>query len=155
MAQYSGARLRQWQQADPVRTATDLKPAFFEQLRAFARSTRIPEGLAQGGEAGVTGWILPRHQIQRSALHAIGSEFGDPYPGDCPGEGWQLMSTPGRRGQQGPRGGPGERGPAGPTIQSWQINWERYQATPLMSDRSLGPTFELRPLFEHFHNEAR
>jgi hypothetical protein len=73
-------------------------------------------------------------------------------PGGCPGEGWQLMSTPGRRGQQGPRG---ERGPAGPTIKGWQMNWERYQVTPLMSDGSVGPTLELRSLFEQFHTEAR
>ena len=76
------------------------------------------------------------------------------YPGDCPGEGWQLMSTPGRRGQQGPRGERGPAGPAGPTIQSWRINCECYQATPLMSDGSEGPRLELRPLFEQFHNEA-
>jgi hypothetical protein len=78
-------------------------------------------------------------------------------PGDCPGEGWQLMSTPGKRGQQGPRGerGPaGLTGPAGPAIKNGQIDWERYQATPLMSDGSEGPTLELRPLFEQFLMEA-
>lgn len=78
-------------------------------------------------------------------------------PGDCPGGGWQLMSMPGRRGQQGPRGERGPAGPTGPTgcaIKSWQINWERYQATPLMSDGSEGPTLELRPLFEQFLMET-
>jgi hypothetical protein len=67
------------------------------------------------------------------------------------------MSMPGRRGQQGPRGerGPaGPAGPMGPAIKSWQIDWERYQATPLMSDGSEGPTLELRPLFEQFLMEA-
>ena len=72
-------------------------------------------------------------------------------PGDCPGAGWQLTSTPGRWGQQGPHGERGPVGPAGSAIKSWQIDWERYQATPLMSDGSAGPTLELRPLFEQFH----
>jgi len=75
-------------------------------------------------------------------------------PGDCPGEGWQLMLMPGKRGQQGPRGERGPAGPAGPAIKSWQIDWERYQATPLMSDGSEGSTLELRPLFEQFLMEA-
>ena len=76
-------------------------------------------------------------------------------PGNCPGDGWQLMSTPGKRGQQGPRGERGPTGPAGAAIQSWRIDHERYQATPLMSDGSEGPPLELRPLFEQFHTEAR
>jgi hypothetical protein len=76
-------------------------------------------------------------------------------PGDCPGEGWQLMSMQGRRGQQGPCGEHGPAGPAGPTIQSWQIDWERYQATPVMSDGRQGAPLDLRPLFEQFHLEAR
>jgi hypothetical protein len=75
-------------------------------------------------------------------------------PGDCPGEGWQLTSTPGKRGHPGPRGERGPAGPAGPVIKSWQIDCERYRATPLMSDGSEGPALELRPLFEQFHNEA-
>jgi hypothetical protein len=76
-------------------------------------------------------------------------------PGSCPGDGWQLVATPGKRGQQGPRGERGPAGPAGPTIESWQIDRERYQATPAMSDGSEGPPLELRPLFEQFHTEAR
>jgi hypothetical protein len=39
-------------------------------------------------------------------------------------------------------------------MKSWQIVWERYQATPLMSDGSEGPTLELRSLFEQFLMEA-
>jgi retron-type reverse transcriptase len=36
---------------------------------------------------------------------------------------------------------------------AWRRDWERYQATPLMSDGSEGPPLELRPLFEQFHAE--
>ncbi len=40
-------------------------------------------------------------------------------PGECPGEGWQLLTSPGKRGQKGEdgaRGAPGPRGEAGPSI---------------------------------------
>jgi hypothetical protein len=82
-------------------------------------------------------------------------------PGECPGDGWQLIASAGRAGKPGPKGesgepGPrGERGlPAGPTILSWQIDPERYRATPLMSDGREGPALELRPLFEQYHTES-
>jgi hypothetical protein len=79
-------------------------------------------------------------------------------PGPCPGDGWQLVATAGRAGKPGPKGERGERGlpgQAGPTIRCWQIDPERYQATPLMSDGTEGPTLELRALFEQYHTEAR
>jgi hypothetical protein len=75
-------------------------------------------------------------------------------PGDCPGDGWQLIAMPGKRGQQGQRGERGPAGAVGPTIESWRIDRERYQATPLMSDGSEGPALELRLLFEQFYTEA-
>jgi hypothetical protein len=74
-------------------------------------------------------------------------------PGECPGQGWKALTLPGKRGEKGAPGERGPAGPAGPTIKNWQINWERYQATPLMSDGSEGPPLELRPLFEQFHME--
>jgi hypothetical protein len=58
-------------------------------------------------------------------------------PGECPGDGWQLR-------ERGERGLPGQ---AAPTILSWQIDPDRYRATPLMSDGREGPALELRPLF--------
>jgi hypothetical protein len=85
-------------------------------------------------------------------------------PGPCPGDGWQLIASAGRPGKPGPKGKRGELGQRGkhglpgqaaPTILLWQIDCERYQATPLMSDGTEGPTLELRPLFDQFHNEAR
>jgi hypothetical protein len=79
-------------------------------------------------------------------------------PGPCPGDGWQLLVSAGRAGKPGPKGERGERGlpgQAGPTILAWQIDPERYRATPLMSDGSEGPTLELRPLFEQYHAETR
>jgi hypothetical protein len=82
-------------------------------------------------------------------------------PGACPGAGWQLMASQGKRG---PPGEKGERGPSGPrgdvgasgaTIRDWRIDRERYVATPVMSDGCDGPPLELRGLFEQFFLEAR
>src|SRR5262249_16622834 len=77
-------------------------------------------------------------------------------PGSCPGPGWQLFASPGKRGIAGPKGERGERGAkgdpglSGATICGWTIDRARYLATPLMSDGSEGPPLELRELFQQF-----
>jgi hypothetical protein len=79
-------------------------------------------------------------------------------PGICPGDGWQLMSRQGRQGRKGedgargPRGEKGEKGEPGTTIHSWQLDRQRYRISPLMSDGTVGPMMELRPMFERFLN---
>jgi hypothetical protein len=78
-------------------------------------------------------------------------------PGICPGDGWQAITLPGKRGQQGERGPRGERGPPGPPapcILSWEIDREAYSVIPIMSDGTKGPRLELRPLFEQFDAET-
>jgi hypothetical protein len=61
-------------------------------------------------------------------------------PGSCPGPGWQLLASQGKRGaagEKGERGPPGPRGDAGAsgvTIRDWKIDQQKYVATPLMSD---------------------
>jgi hypothetical protein len=82
-------------------------------------------------------------------------------PGPCPGGGWQLIASQGKRGAAGEKGERGERGPrgdpglTGPTIRDWKIDCARYVATPLMSDGREGPPLELRALFEQFLLETR
>jgi hypothetical protein len=85
-------------------------------------------------------------------------------PGRCPGPGWQLLTSPGKRGPAGQSGEKGERGERGPsgnpglsgaTISGWKIDRARYLATPLMSDGGEGPPLELRELFEQFLTDAR
>src|SRR5262249_8108676 len=82
-------------------------------------------------------------------------------PGLCPGPGWQLIASQGKRGgagEKGERGLPRPRGAAGAsgaTIVGWKIDRERYVATPAMSDGRDGPPLELRGLFEQFFLEAR
>jgi len=82
-------------------------------------------------------------------------------PGPCPGSGWQLLASQGKRGVAGARGERGERGPkgdpglSGVTICDWKIDRARYVATPVMSDGREGPPLELRALFEQFLHETR
>jgi hypothetical protein len=84
-------------------------------------------------------------------------------PGACPpgpGDGWQLLSRPGRRGpvgEIGPRGRKGERGTPGeaaPTIILWTLDRKNYRAIPTMSDGRIGAPLELRGLFEQFLSEV-
>jgi len=72
-------------------------------------------------------------------------------PGPLPGGGWQLFA---RQGSRGIAGSAGPRGPMGATITGWILDRENFRATPKMSDNSLGPTLELRALFEDGHSDA-
>ena len=79
-------------------------------------------------------------------------------PGLCPGPGWQLIASQGKRGaagEKGERGPRGDAGASGATIVGWKIDRERYVATPVMSDGSEGPPLELSGLFERFFSEVR
>jgi hypothetical protein len=78
-------------------------------------------------------------------------------PGPCPGDGWQLFTSVGKRGQQGPKGERGERGATGPLataprIASTEIDAD-YNLVILHSDNSC-ETIPLRPAFEQFLMEA-
>jgi len=75
-------------------------------------------------------------------------------PGPCPGSGWQLLASQGKRGVSGARGERGPTGLSGATIRDWKIDRARYVATPLMSDGREGPPLELRGLFEQFLADA-
>jgi hypothetical protein len=78
-------------------------------------------------------------------------------PGPCPGSGWQLLASQGKRGvagEKGERGPRGDPGLSGATIREWKIDRARYVATPVMSDGREGPPLELRGLFEQFLSDA-
>lgn len=45
-------------------------------------------------------------------------------PGTCPGEGWMLVTSPGKRGERGEPGAKGDRGPAGPVVTSLEVDDE-------------------------------
>jgi hypothetical protein len=74
-------------------------------------------------------------------------------PGPCPGSGWQLLASQGKRGaagEKGERGPRGDAGASGATIVGWKIDRPRYVAIPVMSDGREGPPLELHGLFEQF-----
>jgi hypothetical protein len=75
-------------------------------------------------------------------------------PGPCPGDGWQLIASQGKRGDKGERGLQGIPG-VPVVIQKWRLDRDNYIAVPVMSDGREGPPLELRSLFEQFHTEAR
>jgi hypothetical protein len=78
-------------------------------------------------------------------------------PAPCPGSGWQLLASQGKRGvagEKGERGPKGDPGLSGVTIREWKVDRARYVATPVMSDGREGPPLELRGLFEQFLREA-
>lgn len=43
-------------------------------------------------------------------------------PGACPGEGWQMIASQGKRGQTGEKGDRGDRGPAGPAVTRIEVD---------------------------------
>jgi hypothetical protein len=92
---------------------------------------------------------------QLSIVMLNGSSFVARHddPGPCPGEGWQLFTSVGKRGQQGPKGERGERGPTGPLvivprIASTEIDAD-YNLIIVYTDNSCD-TIPLRPAFEQF-----
>jgi len=82
-------------------------------------------------------------------------------PGTIPGPGWQLIASQGERGvagEKGERGLPGPKGDAGASgviIRDWNIDREKYVATPLMSDGRHGPPLELLGLFQQFFADVQ
>jgi len=48
-------------------------------------------------------------------------------PGPCPGEGWQLFSQQGKRGQPGEKGAPGPRGEPGAPVVAAMIDAQGMQ----------------------------
>jgi len=78
-------------------------------------------------------------------------------PGVCPGDGWQLFASAGKRGQQGPKGERGERGLMGPLaivprIVSSGID-AGYNLNLVYTDGSTD-TIPLRAAFEQFFSET-
>jgi hypothetical protein len=74
-------------------------------------------------------------------------------PGDCPGDGWQLIASAGRAGKPGPKGERGERGPAGPMVLRGEIDRATYTLKLFMSDDS-ELTISCRGFFEQYHEES-
>jgi len=75
-------------------------------------------------------------------------------PGPIPGDGWQLLTAHGGKGEKGVQGPRGDRGPSGPGIERWLIDRKSYIAKPVLTDGSEGAALDLRDLFEQFQDDA-
>jgi hypothetical protein len=108
----------------------------------------------------IEGTYDPVAKYRRLSIVTLnGSSFAACHddPGSCPGDGWQLIASAGRRGQPGPRGERGERGSMGPTaivprIASTDID-AAYNLSLLYTDGSRD-TIPLRAAFEQFFSET-
>jgi hypothetical protein len=83
-------------------------------------------------------------------------------PGQCPGDGWQLIASagkPGKPGPQGPRGELGEKGERGlpgrdaPHLKGFRVDKKNYALVPVMSNGELEP-IPLRDYFEQYNEET-
>src|SRR5262249_9179385 len=101
------------------------------------------------------------HRLDVVALNGSSFIARKNAPGLCPGPGWQLLASQGKRGAAGEKGERGAQGPQGnpglrgATIGGWKIDREKYVATPLMSDGRDGPPLELLGLFQQFFAEVQ
>jgi hypothetical protein len=102
------------------------------------------------------------HYLDVVALNGSSFIAKNDKPGACPGEGWQLIASAGKRGEKGDRGepgakgtpgAPGAKGEAAPTILKWVLDAANYQAVTIMSDGTKGAILELRPMFKQFAME--
>jgi hypothetical protein len=78
-------------------------------------------------------------------------------PGECPGDGWQLIASAGRAGKPGPKGERGEQGPRGlsgvSAIVRGEIDRKTYTMKLIMSDGS-EVLIPCRGFFEQYHEES-
>ena len=77
-------------------------------------------------------------------------------PGPCPGKGWQLLASAGKRGEKGERGSRGERGEQGESgreIIGWDCDSDGFIATPILSDGNRGVPLSIRAMFDRYHND--
>jgi len=120
--------------------------------------------LARAGADGVSPRVRGTYQEgeQYRALDIVafnkGSFIADrDNPGPLPGpqgNGWQLLTAHGGKGEKGVQGPRGERGPAGPGIARWLVDRRSYEAKPVLSDGTEGAPLDLRELFEQFQTDA-
>jgi hypothetical protein len=119
--------------------------------------------LAAPGRAAVTPIVRGTFDLaqQYSALNIValnGSSFiaRRDDPGECPGDGWQLIASAGRAGKPGPKGERGEQGPRGlpgTSIVRGEIDRKTYTLTLILSDGGELP-IPCRGFFEQYHEES-
>jgi hypothetical protein len=119
--------------------------------------------IASAGRSAVSPIVRGTFDLAQhyDALHIValnGSSFiaRRDDPGECPGDGWQLIASCGRAGKPGPKGDRGERGERGlpgPSVLRGEIDPESYTLKLIMSDGSELPIL-CRDLFIQYHEDA-
>jgi hypothetical protein len=73
-------------------------------------------------------------------------------PGECPGDGWQSLTLPGKRGERGQEGARGPKGEPGRAaeIVGWDIDGDNFAVSAVMSDQTRSTPLVLRDLFEKY-----
>jgi hypothetical protein len=109
----------------------------------------VLRGKGAPGALRVTGTFIPDGlYLANDVVACNGSSFVAlrDRPGPCPGDGWQLLASAGKRG---PRGERGLQGPRGPTSEWRHLSFdpEKLAFRISLSDGSPGPTIFLRSIF--------
>jgi hypothetical protein len=111
-------------------------------------------------------WGTYDPSIEYNALDVVALNGGSfvarrDAPGPCPGNGWQLLASAGKRGMRGERGVQGFSGPAGrdgadaPIWTGIDFDPKRLSFSMRMSDGSLGPLISLDCIFAGVGVDAR
>ena len=119
-------------------------------------AAKVQDG-ADGRSFRIRGTFNPSERYKALDVTALnGASFvaKQDDPGVCPGDGWQLIASQGKRGLAGPAGEPGRHGRDAAAIKSWQIDHANFVVTPLMSDGTAGPPLYLRELFQSFLDQT-
>lgn len=69
-------------------------------------------------------WDAGEDYAELDVVSLNGASFAARHdnPGECPGPGWKLLASQGKRGKDGERGRPGERGLPGPAVKEMSVD---------------------------------
>jgi hypothetical protein len=130
--------------------ALEFRVARMDGVISVLRGRNVPGALA------VKGTYRPSvvyHELDVVALNGGSFVARRDAPGPCPGDDWQLLASPGRRGERGLRGAQGLTGPAGrdgadaPVWRSVSFDPKKMAFQVRLSDGSLGPVISLGCIF--------
>jgi hypothetical protein len=132
--------------AAQARRITELELKLAEAVGAIdiLRGKRAP------GSFNLKGTFIPDALYLANDIVALnGSSFValKDRPGDCPGDGWQLLASAGKRGERGARGPQGQRGDAGAALSWLSFDPRRMALTSRMNDGTAGPELRLDCIF--------
>jgi hypothetical protein len=135
-----------------ARKDTAQKPPHLDWMPIALRGSNAVSPVIRGTYDGAATY----HALSIVALNGSSFIARCDDPGECPGDGWQLIASCGRAGKPGPkgeRGEQGERGPSGPSVLRGEIDRKSYTMKLIMSDGS-EVAVPCRGFFEQYHEES-